>query len=55
MPALYHVLVYLEITEENEFQTPVKEEEEKEEEATVLHMDEESLNGTLVSNNWSPL
>lgn len=44
------MLVYLEI-EESELETPVKEEEE----TTVRYMDEESLKGTLVSNNWSPL
>lgn len=50
---MFQVLVYLETTEENEFETSAK--EEKEPMATVQYVDEESLNGALVSNNWSPL
>lgn len=51
---MFQVLVYLEMTEEKEFETSAKE-EGKEAMATVQYVDEESLNGALVSNNWSPL
>lgn len=50
LPALFRVLVYLELTEKNEYEAPSKKKKE-EEEASIQYMDEGSLNGTLVPNN----